>query len=1025
MNPYVKHTSSSTQRRIDRAISRVREVVKRQQAQLKPQEDSDASSSERCHIDLPLKLYYETKPLRVDWKLENKSNRAQWTEPANYISKADKATEIDSSFLKKNQDSNDVSLVGPRSRKVKKVSAFEDRRLVIDVDYQDDLPQWTTPVIIPSIPYDRIEKLFPLRKAKSEHSIPETTRNVREQRQYVNLQNGRSMTNLPRTNLVDKITQATIDRQRAVEEERERYQVKNCRMSKKMYDAGEIRHFMKKQQELRKVRKDVEQPKKIKSKSYDVDVVRKYMAQKKSLVSTQTSPSKSVPCSNISTQTTPKKKDQAVSPQKSPRTSNHSREEIQQFMAEKRKERSKTNKERTVTKQLFSSQPLTSSPQKKAQDRKRLRNYARELTDDQLKRYIGDVLNGSLDENNKVLIPPGLEMTQPSIRNQVDSISPIKEPTLEASAYPAIERCNSVDSVFSALTEPLKPEDGFDSVFSVLSSPLKVGEDYGEISAESSIRVDKESTDKFNRTFDMVTPVLSSKVIGSEKKLEKVARVDPVTRTSPKRSFNHDVTINSVTSLESEARVDPLRLKLDKFTEKFDWLNPEDIYQKVIADVSWDELFSKVFNDNLKSISRKAPESISQPDSSSNMPPLSEAKSTQSCKMPKQDNFAMEVYPKNIPAKRSPLKSPRNSPKKDADSFRRFLDLDRSLNSEELPDVANLNSLSSPSLSRTSSSPICSTNVSRNSSQSPGSPSFRTAMSSTKDRIKNTSLNISVSPNQLNSSLETIKGSAPSKHSNLKLNTVNDELDDDATDNVSSIVSEVSPIKFSEKGDDVNDEPVSLHVETSVKQIAAPEPSSESSSTLKVDDNWPDSQVVESIVRIVCKQIFRAKMLRSEWKPVESKHVNENLDDISTYKLFISDLIKEIIPDFFRDKTDVAPKEDLAELAKFYRKMLFPDSSEKLCKVLCPKVLEMLDLNEVQEIPDLRTHGIVGYWRRTLPMEIGDDIIREDIYGNKEFIDFHTHEDLVLERIAIKTFEDLLEREAEETCRNLMSVTKV
>jgi hypothetical protein len=178
------------------------------------------------------------------------------------------------------------------------------------------------------------------------------------------------------------------------------------------------------------------------------------------------------------------------------------------------------------------------------------------------------------------------------------------------------------------------------------------------------------------------------------------------------------------------------------------------------------------------------------------------------------------------------------------------------------------------------------------------------------------------------------------------IDDINDGLEDDATDNVSSIKSE---------------EDVINSISSSKSQTITCEKPSKPE--LIVDLN------INEFIRNESINIFRAKRTIESIKQLEYRHKNR-----TPFKLFLFELCKEITLEQFSFDDDF---KITLKLPLKLQKQLWPKSEEEFASIMTTKVKELIEKTNVK--PNIRTDGLMGYCRKSKKRDLVDTVLYEEI----------------------------------------------
>ncbi len=174
------------------------------------------------------------------------------------------------------------------------------------------------------------------------------------------------------------------------------------------------------------------------------------------------------------------------------------------------------------------------------------------------------------------------------------------------------------------------------------------------------------------------------------------------------------------------------------------------------------------------------------------------------------------------------------------------------------------------------------------------------------------------------------------------IDDINDGLEDDATDNVSSIKSE---------------EVLSSSKSQTITSEKPPKPE------LIVDLN------IDEFIRKESINIFRAKRTIESIKQLEYRHKNR-----TPFKLFLFDLCKEITLEQFSFDNHF---EITLKLPLKLQKQLWPKSEQQFASMITTKVKELMEKSNVK--PNIRIDGLMGFCRKSKKRDLVDTVLYEEI----------------------------------------------
>lgn len=889
------------------------------------------------------------------------------------------------------------------SKKKTKVSAFSDKGPDL-LSNATDVPKWVTPDSFPSFPFQAMsarrpivrrprhmseENLNVIRLVKKTSQNPTRTmsnlpkinldnkiaqslaerrriakereasllirncriRKLNEHNLSTSLQADRSMSNLPLTELDNKMMKELSDRSRKAAYEAERCLVKNCREQKRLESeksprARSMTNFPKSSLDD-KLSEERNKSSPDKDERYSVKKCRQRSLDRDQF---QGSSTKSHSISNLSrdnlddliSQAAAKRRqlamDRETSPRKSSSPARSSLRPVRPSSSPSRFTSVKTSPQKSISSQN-SSIAQSKSVQKMLKETR------------ELKQQIQTNLNDSLFEGKGNNSCTKSINDEPEATFTLSSISKVNDPLTTSFTTSPVKRpvvvplsTSSASDISKIVPLPVKPLDSFDEISRRLhAQPLKLVIDDKE---DSSI----VSADMINR-------------IVNEVSVEILKEMNIVPSSPPSRSINTSYTFPS--SVERAMEVHPSKLKRKASSGR-------DSSFRSLSSVSSDHSLHEILpSKGSISIRMLLPDDLYDRSLHISTPPLSQ-----------QDRSILDLSDLSISDSIDEIKSRLSS----------FSSLSSSMSvTERLNHIKN----------------------------------------SRKSKL-NTSL-------EINKDLESNKrrlNDIESITSDLDKEPEDDEIaDDDSTDNISSIKSEVSPthtattsyqqlpdmaIEKSQQQDDVFGEehiavdmsPITTTSPVKLSPISSSdtkETSSSSMSSLKkaFENNEEDkftADMVERCVSKISKQIIRSRWKGEDWHLMEPNTSFEN-------QTFVFDLVKDIIEKTIRKDTEVPDNtKSLADFVRIAKKPTFPSDEKVLSQLLFSKIADLTNLGQKPNAPrSIKRDGLVGFWRKSREREFIDALISDEIWAeDKLWTQFNVHEDEVMETLNENLFEDLL-----------------
>lgn len=238
-------------------------------------------------------------------------------------------------------------------------------------------------------------------------------------------------------------------------------------------------------------------------------------------------------------------------------------------------------------------------------------------------------------------------------------------------------------------------------------------------------------------------------------------------------------------------------------------------------------------------------------------------------------------------------------------------------------------------------------------------------------------------------------------------------LDDD-TDNISSIHSELSPsfqtpFVLQSKLPSNLKEGKQTCEDTHIKSvdelhfISTPD---------KIDFEFIDKLLHEFSAAIMSCQ----EKDTDDWKLIVLNPNKKTSPELTTYKKFYCDLIDHILKEIFRRK-EVPPSafKTIHSMAKYAKRLPFPSNTQDLHKNLLDKICQILHIRSREESAksktrnDVKTEGLVGLFKSSVRRDFIDRVVLEEIVEESpEWLDFSAQTTAIIDHLSQDLYEDIL-----------------